>query len=78
MRLPLLRTDTHSRIKELSELLDAVHQLSDTRCSDELYGTFADIISRKLGADAIAIFNFNQEINSFRPCLQPGIQGLER
>ncbi|MDC3237342.1 sensor domain-containing diguanylate cyclase [bacterium] len=57
--------NTHPRIKELSELLDAVHRLSDTRCSDELYGTFAGIVSRKLGADAIAIFNFNQEINSF-------------
>ncbi|MFC1877436.1 GAF domain-containing protein [Thermodesulfobacteriota bacterium] len=57
--------NTHPRIKELSELLDAVHQLSDTRCSDELYGTFADILSRKLCADAIAVFNFNQEINSF-------------
>jgi len=57
--------NTHPRIKELSELLDAVHQLSNTRCSDELYGTFADILSRKLCAGAIAIFNFNQEINSF-------------
>jgi len=57
--------NTHPRIKELSELLDAVHQLSDTRCSDELYGIFADILSRKLGADAIAVFNFNQEISSF-------------
>jgi diguanylate cyclase (GGDEF)-like protein len=57
--------NTHPRIKELSELLDAVHQLSNVRCSVELYETFADIVSRKLGADAIAIFNFNQEINSF-------------
>ena len=64
--------DTHPRIKELSELLDAVHQLSDTRCSDELYGTFADIVSRKLGADAIAIFNFNQEINSFNLAYNQG------
>ena len=57
--------DMHPRIKELSELLDAVHRLSNTRCSDELYGTFADIVSKKLNADAIAVFNFNQEINSF-------------
>jgi len=60
-----LQDNTHPRIKELSELLDAVHQLSDTRCSDELYGIFANILSRKLGADAIAVFNFNQEISSF-------------
>ena len=29
--------DMHARIKELRELLDAVHQLSDARCSEELY-----------------------------------------
>jgi diguanylate cyclase (GGDEF)-like protein len=58
--------DIHPRVKELSELLDAVQQLSNARCSDELYGVFADILSNKLGADAIAVFNFNQEINSFR------------
>ena len=66
--------DTHPRIKELSELLDAVHQLSDTRCSDELYETFADIVSRKLGVDAIAIFNFNQEINSFNLVYNQGFK----
>ena len=57
--------DMHPRIKELSELLDAVHRLSNTRCSDELYGTFADIVSKKMNADAIAVFNFNREIDSF-------------
>ena len=64
----------HPRIKELSELLDAVHQLSDTRCSDELYEIFADILRRKLGTDAIAIFNFNQEINSFNLVYNQGFK----
>ena len=65
---------THPRIKELSELLDAVHQLSDTRCSNELYEIFADILRRKLGTDAIAIFNFNQEINSFNLVYNQGFK----
>ena len=66
--------DTHPRIIELCELLDAVHQLSDTRCSEDLYATFADIVSRKLGADAISVFIFSQEDNSFNLMFNQGFK----
>ena len=66
--------DTHPRVKELCDLLDAVHQLSDTRCSDELYQTFVDIVSRKLGVDAMAVFIFDQDLQSFHLVLNQGFK----
>jgi len=65
--------DTHPRIIELCELLDAVHQLSDIRCSDDLYTTFADIVSRKLGVDAVSVF-INQKDNSFNLVFSQGFK----
>ena len=66
--------DIHPQIKELRELLDAVHQLSDARCSEELYETFADIVSGKLGVDAIAVFIVAPEIDSFNLVYNQGFK----
>jgi len=64
--------DSQSRIKELSELLDAVNRLSDSRCSEALYESFADIVSRRLGVDDIAVFIFDSEISSFHLAYNQG------
>jgi diguanylate cyclase (GGDEF)-like protein len=56
-------SDLH--IAELRELLDAVHRLSDTHCSDDLYETFADILDSRLGANASAVFIYNPDNSSF-------------
>ena len=59
-------------ITELRELLDAVHRLSDTHCSKDLYETFADILDSRLGANAIAVFIFNPDESSFTPVYSRG------
>ena len=52
-------------VSELQELLDAVHRLSDTHCSDDLYETFADILDSRLGANASAVFIYKPDDSSF-------------
>jgi len=59
-------------ISELRELLDAVHRLSDTHCSDDLYETFADILDSRLGANASAVFIYNPDDSSFSPVYSRG------
>lgn len=60
------------RVEELSELLDAVQQLSDIRCSDALYDTFASIISTKMGAGAVAVFILNPDESIFQLVFNQG------
>jgi diguanylate cyclase (GGDEF)-like protein len=73
-----IRTQNQSnqdpRVAELQELLNAVHRLSDTRCSQELYEIFADIIAVRLDIDAIAVFIFNPEISSFSLAYNQGFK----
>ncbi len=59
------RGEADPRIEELQELLDAVHRLSDTHRSEDLYETFADILASRLGVNATAVFLYNPDVGSF-------------
>jgi len=71
------RETADPHISELRELLDAVHRLSDTHCSDDLYETFADILDSRLGANASAVFIYNPDDRSFNLAYNRGFEVRE-
>ena len=69
-----LEIDSEIHIRELQDLLEAVRQLSDIMCSDEQYATLAEIVGGKLGADAIAVFIWHEDIGRFKLVFNQGFR----
>ncbi len=64
--------DCDQKLEAITELLDAVLRLSNIRRSEELYLTLAEIVSKRLEADSVAIFIFDESISSFRVAFNQG------
>ena len=69
-----LPSENNQHLEAVTEILDAVLRLSQIRQPDELYQALAEIVSKKLEADAVAIFIFNASMRHFSLVFNQGFR----
>ena len=66
--------DNDLQVKAVTELLDTVLRLSHILQSNELYQALAETVSKKLEADAVALFIFEESLGYFRLVFNQGFR----